>query len=240
MKTKSQATALLKKGSLLLFSTLIFVACSKDKPTPTPAPPKVQNGKISLLISAPGDAEYSFLLNGAKVTTAKSLIYNTAIGYGDIKAGSAEFSFTKKGATEVLAKITGTIKPSSNYTLILGDKLPKTALIFVEDDLSSPAADKAKLRFANLSPDAPSLDLYVGGKTEVAFSKKVFKDVSGFINLTPGAEVKFEIKENGKTDVLATLDKVKIEKGKIYTIWAKGLKDATDATKLGIEVMANK
>lgn len=179
-------------------------------------------------------------MNGAKVTTGKPLTYNTVIGYGDIKAGATEFSFTKKDGTEVLAKISGTIKLSSSYTLIVGDKSPKTSLVLVEDDLSAPAADKAKVRFANLSPDAAVLDLYVSGKTDAGVSKKAFKDVSGFINVDPGAEVKFEIKENGKTDVLATLDKYKVEKGKIYTIWAKGLKDATDATKLGIEVMTNK
>lgn len=237
MKTKRFSANLLKKGSLLALTTLIFAACSKDKSTPQP---DIQIGKIALLISSPGAPELTFRINGQAAKTEKPLTYNTVIGYGNIKAAATEFSFTKKDGTEVLAKITGTIKPSSGYTLMVGDKSPKTALVLVEDDFSAPAAEKAKVRFANLSPDAAVLDLYVGGKTDAGLSKKAFKDVSGFINVDPGAELKLEIKENGKTDVLATLDKVKVEKGKIYTIWANGIKGASDATKLGISVMTNK
>lgn len=235
MKTKT--ITLVKKGSLLVLSTLIFAACSKDKSTPAP---NNQNGKFGIIVSSPGATEFALLTNGTKTTTSKALTYNTVVPYTDVKAGTTEFSFTKKDGTEVLAKISGTIKASSNYTLLVGDKSPKTSLVLVEDDLSAPATDKAKIRFVNLSPDATVLDLYVGGKADAGLSKKAFKEVSAFINVDPAAEVKFEIKENGKTEVLATLDKYKVEKGKIYTIWVSGVKDATDATKLSVEATANK
>lgn len=237
MKTQNYTTMFVKKGALVLLAVSMLTACKKDKDK---GPDLAKPGKVAMLISSPGADEFSFLLNGTKTNTAKPLTYNTVIDYTDIKAGTGEFSFTKKGATEVLAKINYNIKPQSNYSLIVTDKSPKAALILVEDDLSAPAADKAKVRFINLSPDAPELDLYVGGKLDAGLTKKAFKAVSSFVNVDPGAELKFEIKENGKTEVLATLDKYKVEKGKIYTIWARGLKAATDATKLGVEAMANK
>lgn len=228
-------TSLLKKGSLLLISALFFTACSEEKAEPTP-----QNGKISLFVSSPGAVEFSLLVNGTKLPTSRPLVYNTVIGYSDITPGAKEFIFTKKDGTEALAKISGTISPSTNYTLVLGDKSPKTSLIFIEDDLSAPADDKAKVRFANLSPETTALDLYLQGKTEAGISKKSFNEVSGFINVDPAEEVKMEIRENGKTVVLATREKFKIEKGKIYTIWTRGLKDGGEANPLGIEVMTNK
>ncbi|WP_316848503.1 DUF4397 domain-containing protein [Pedobacter psychrodurus] len=237
MKTQKNLNGLIKTGATLILSAIMFTACKKDGPV---LPPAVQNGKLAVLVSSPGAAELSLLINGAKATTAKPLTYNTTMDYSDFKSGAVEFGVTKKDATEVLAKITGTIKANTNYTLFLTDKSPKATVILSEDDLSAPATDKAKIRFVNLSPDATLLDLYLAGKTETGISKKAFKDVSGFINVDAAAEAKFEIKENGKTDVLATLEKVKIEKGKIYTIYAKGLKDATDVSKLGIDVMINK
>lgn len=236
MKSKNYATALVKKGTLLLCAAVLFSACKKDKPND----PVIQPAKLALLVSSPGAPELSFFANGNKVATAKALTYNTVINYMDLAPGTGEFSFKKKDVTDVLAKINYTAKTGVSYSLIVGDKSPKAALVLVEDDLSAPATDKAKVRFVNLSPDAPALDLFVAGKADAGLSKKAFKEVSGFVNVDPAAEVKFEIKENGKTDVLATLDKFKVEKGKIYTIWARGLKDATDATKLGLEAMTNK
>lgn len=237
MKTKQNSGLLIKKGALLVLATLLFTACKKDD---NAKPPVTQNGKLALLISSPGAPELSFVLGGAKFATSKSLNYNTTIDYLNIKAGTYELAVTKKDATEVLSKVSGTIKNSTNYTFIVTDKSPKAALILVTDDLSAPVANKAKIRFANLSPDAPVLDLYVSGKTESGISKKAFKEVSGFVSVDPATEAKIEIRENSKTDVLATLDKIKIEKGKIYTVYAKGLKDATDATKFGIDIMTNK
>lgn len=236
MKTTTH-TMLIKKATLVLLAVSTLAACKKDKDK---TPPTINPGRVAMLVSSPGATEFSFLLNGTKTTTAKALTYNTVIDYTDIKAGTGEFSFTKKDATEVLAKINYEIKSQRNYSLIVTDKSPKAALILVEDDLSAPAAGKAKVRFVNLSPDAPELDLYVAGKLDAGVTKKAFKAVSSFVSIDPGAEIKFEIKENGKTDVLATLDKYKIESGKIYTIWARGLKDATDVTKLGVEAMVNK
>ena len=36
------------------------------------------------------------------------------------------------------------------------------------------------------------------------------------------------------------LENLKIEKNKIYTIWAKGLKNKTDSTKFGLAVLPHK
>ncbi|PTS93615.1 hypothetical protein DBR11_25090 [Pedobacter sp. HMWF019] len=237
MKSKNYAAALAKKGTILLCSVLLLAACKKDKAAD---PPVVKPSKLALVVSSPGAPELSFFANGTKVTTSKALNYNTVIDYMDLKPGTGEFSFRKKDATDVLAKINYTAKTGVSYTLLVADKSPKAAVVLVEDDLSAPATDKAKVRFVNLSPETTVLDLYVAGKTEAALSKKAFKEASAFVNVDPAVELKFEIKENGKTDVLATLDKFKVEKGKIYTVWVKGLKDATDATKLGVEVMTNK
>ncbi|WP_161805872.1 DUF4397 domain-containing protein [Pedobacter sp. Hv1] len=234
MKRKQSLVQISKTLGLLVLTALLLVACKKDKDGGT-----TPSAKVNLMISSPGATELSLFLNGTKSTTS-ALNYNSVVKNLSVTPGTVEFSFKKKDVTEVLDKISANVKSSGTYTLIFADKSPKTAVILVEDDLTSPTAEKAKIRFANLSPDAPALDLYVVGKTDAVVTNKTFKQVSAFVNIDPGA-LGFEIKENGKTEVLATLTKFTIEKGKIYTIWARGLKDpaAADAVKLGIEAMTN-
>lgn len=234
MKTKQSLVQISKTLGLLMLTALLLVSCKKDKNDGAK-----QSARVNLMISSPGATELSLFVNGTKSATA-ALNYNSVVRNLSVNPGTVEFSFKKKDVTEVLDKISATVKPAGTYTLIFADKSPKTAVILVEDDLSNPTAEKAKVRFANLSPDAPALDLYVVGKTDAIVTNKTFKQVSAFVNIDPGA-LGFEIKENGKTEVLATLTKFTIEKGKIYTIWARGLKDPTagDVVKLGVEAMMN-
>lgn len=236
MKTANYFSALIQKGTFLLLAGVIFTACKKDSDNP---PVVAKPSKLSVVHASPGGPEFSFLIDNVNATP-KAFTYNTALDYQDVKAGDKQLSIVKKGTTDVIVKSPFTLKSEKSYTAFITEKAPKASFVLVEDDLSAPAADKAKVRFANLSPDAPAVDLLVAGKPDAGLTKKAFKETSAFVNITPAAEVKFEIVENGKTAVLATLDKVKIEKGKIYTIWVKGLKDAADDTKLGLAVMTNK
>ncbi|MBD1362436.1 DUF4397 domain-containing protein [Mucilaginibacter sp. ZT4R22] len=220
-------------AGVLLTGVVILSSCTKDDNTPTVLPAGLAISHVS-----PGSPEYSFKLNGTKVNI-KALTYNTFNTYGALQPGSYEFSITKKDSARVVTKSTVTLKTDQAYSVYIADVPSKATLIVTEDDLSAPATDKAKLRFVNLSPDAGSLDLGITGKA-VVFSKTDFKASTAYTSVDPGAEVGFEIKENAGTTILATLPKVKVEKGKIYTILAKGLKAATDSTKLALGVITNK
>ena len=48
----------------------------------------------------------------------------------------------------------------------------------IGDDLSAPATDKAYIRFINLSPDAPALDLAKTSATTMLITNKAFKNAS--------------------------------------------------------------
>lgn len=237
MKTDQSFIQTAKTLGLFILTGLVLVSCKKDKKEPI-----AQTAKVALMISSPGATELSLFVDGTKAVTPV-LTYNSVVPYLGVTAGTVkEFSFKKKDVADVLDKVSTLLKNGASYTLMFADKSPKTAIIMVEDDLSAPAAEKAKIRFVNLSPDAPALDLFVGGKTDALVTKKAFKEVSTFVNVDPGVDLSFQIKENGKTEVLASLAKFTLEKGKIYTIWARGLKDAaaTDPAKLGVEAMTNK
>lgn len=234
--TKNYLSPVAKTLVFALTLTSIFSSCKKDKENPTPTP---KSANLSIIHAAPGAPELSFFVDKVKKNTA-ALTYNTVIAYQSISSGKRELSATKKDVADILVKEEVVLAPDRSYSVFVADKTAN-ALVVVVDDLTAPAADKAKIRFINLSPDAGSVDLAVTGKTEVLVAKKAFKESSDFINSTEvGAEINFEIRENAKTTVLATLPKIKIEKGKIYTIYAKGLKAGTNDTKLGLTVLTNK
>jgi hypothetical protein len=73
----------------------------------------------------------------------------------------------------------------------------------------------------NLSPDVGSVDLSISGKAPL-FTKLPFRESTAFMAITPGEAVNFDIKENSKPDILVTRANVRIEKGKIYTMFVKG------------------
>lgn len=218
--------------------TSLFSSCSKDNGNP--GPPLVLPAGLALIHAAPGVAELDFYVVNQKANKV-DFSYNTALIYGGVAPGTYELSVTKKGLAEKLGKLEkAEFKTNKAYSAFVTDVTANT-IVFVEDDLTPPTADKAKIRLVNLGADAGILDLAITGKAEAVVSKIEYKKASAFVETAAGDEINFEIKENGKTDVLATLPKVKIEKGKIYTIWARGLKAATkeDAKALKLSVMNN-
>lgn len=221
---------------MILLAVSALTACKKKDDNP-PAPD--QKARLAILVSSPGASELSFYNNGKKTPTVNALNFNTVVNYFAVEPGTGEFGFSKKDSETILAKVNYDLKAASYHSLIFIGKYPQSDAILVEDDRSAPATDKAKIRFANLSPDAPALDLYMQGKTDPGLSNKAFKAVSGFVNVDPVINPKFEIKTTGGANVLATLENFKIEKGKIYTVWVRGLIDAGDGPKLGIEAMTN-
>jgi Domain of unknown function (DUF4397) len=223
-----------KALGILSLSALLIVSCKKDN---NDAPPSIPPASLAIAHVSPGSPELELKINGTKVP--KMLNYGTFVSYDLLRSGKQEFSINKKGGTDVLAKTMFNLSPNKAYSVYIADTLSKPMLFLTEDDLTIPATGKAKIRFINLSPDAGDLDVSVTGQAKALFSKTSYKSSTEFIQVDPAAELNLAISSTGKTIALAT-SKVKIEKDKIYTIWAKGLLASSDSTKLGITLITNK
>ncbi|WP_162276894.1 DUF4397 domain-containing protein [Mucilaginibacter pedocola] len=233
--TMMNYTKLFKPAAGLLAIAMLFTACTKDNNavvTPGAA-------ALSVIHAAPGTPELHLKVNGTK-SDLKALTFGTASPYGKIQEENLEFSITKKDSSRIITRSTLPLRNGKNYSLFIADIPARAAFTLIEDDLSAPATDKAKVRFVNMSPNSGNLDLVLTGQTAPVTTNTAFKAGTAFASVTPGAELNFEIRENTKTEVLAKIEKVKIEKGKIYTIWARGLKAAADSTKLSLAVITNK
>jgi hypothetical protein len=101
------------------------------------------------------------------------------------------------------------------------DRVATIDALVLPDDLSAPAAGKAKVRFVHLSPDAPAVDITLTDGT-VLFGDYEFGENSNFDEFDAGT-VDLEVRLAGTNVVVLSLPGVTLEVGKIYTVFANGL-----------------
>ncbi|GGI24707.1 DUF4397 domain-containing protein [Pedobacter mendelii] len=217
--------------SLLLF-TIFISACKKDWNNDA-----VTVAGIGFVHASPGTGALDFIVDNQKANN-KAFNYTNDLGYFGAYPGSRLFGITKKDSTKFISTANVNLQSGLFYSAFVIDVLPTPKILVVEDDLKAPETGKAKIRFINLSPDAAALDLAVVGKDAALVTAKAYKEASPFISIDPSASYTFQIKESNA--VTATLPDTKIEAGKIYTLWAKGLKSKTDSTKFGLSILTNK
>ncbi|MCZ4222262.1 DUF4397 domain-containing protein [Pedobacter rhodius] len=217
----------------LIALTLFISACKKDWGDSG----SVTVAGIGFVHASPGTGAIDFIVDNQKVNN-KDFTYTKDLGYFGAYPGSRLFGITKKDSLKYLVKTNVTLQSGLFYSAFVIDVLPSPNILLVQDDLKAPETGKAKIRFINLSPDAPALDLAIEGTSTPLITAKAYKEASTFISIDPSVSYNFQIKESN--NVTATLPATKIESGKIYTLWTKGLKSKTDSTKFGLAILTNK
>ena len=227
MKIKAIITA------LALTATLS--SCMKHEEfTPQPV------SGLSIIHGIPGTEKLDFYVDNNKANYNFDLSYTNKVDYLSLYPGSRKFSVTKKGVQAQLKSEAYTMDPNFAYSAFIGGSIENLTLLVLKDDLTVPPAGKAKIRFVNLSADAPALNLAIAGKETDLFTNKLFKEYSTFEAIDVADKVTFNLKNKETGNIEASLADVKIEAGKIYTIWVKGLKAATDDTKIGLAIYQHK
>lgn len=214
--------------------SVIFAACSKDRYEPQ------QVAGLSVINAFAAPDSLDFYIDQTKANK-KALKFNSKIDYLNLFPGNRALTITKRGSNKALASERFNLVSGVGYSIFVLDTLNTNTkkYLLTEDDLSAPAADKAKVRFINLSKDAPALSLRINGKDADLFTNKAFYESTTFAAVDPGASITFNI--NAANTLKTTLPNVKIEAGKIYTIYAKGTSTATiDSLKLGAAIYTHK
>lgn len=235
MQISNKFKAIAKAFVAVLAISVVLTACSKNNDPGEP----LQLAGMSIINASPSLDELDFYVGNTRANQ-QVLKYNTQIDYLGLYPGLANLTLTKRNeSTSLVTKQEGFVS-GKFYTVFVIDIPSKRALLKVEDNLSAPVADKAKVRFINLSPDAAALSLSVVGKDAELVTNKAFKEFSDFVAVDPGDNLTFNIKDNTTKEILTSLSNVKIEKNKIYTIYAKGLKTSTDDFRFSATVYSHK
>jgi len=233
MKIANNLKSIFKTFIAVVAFSSILVACKKDDPEPQP----VSGLRV---INAFADTMSLDFIIDQTIINSNPFKYNVKSGYLNLYPGTRTIGIAKRKVNKFLASQQFPLAPSKGYSFFVLDTLASNTkkFLLVEDDLSDPEANKAKVRFINLSKDAQALNLGIQGKDTDLFTNKAFYEYTNFTSVDPGESITFNIKE--ATTVKATLPNVKIEKGKIYTIYAKGLKDATiDSLKFKADIYSH-
>jgi len=210
---------------LLVLLTSFLSSCLKE-PDPVPT----GEAKVRYVNAVPGSNPQNFYVNGQQLNSL-TVSYGFASDYVTITSGYNNFIFADQGSTTGNATDAGTLAIGDVVTFFYYRTQDNKVLATgINDDLSAPAAGKAKVRFINidsfLPPTTSSIAITtVGGSAlETALA---FRGVSKYYEVNPGAQ--FSATATTATGVI-TAPNVNpgIVAGKTYTIWYSG----TTATEL--------
>ncbi len=209
---------------------------------------------ISFVNARPVDAGLYFWTFTDKMTSAP-VGPNKASEYLPTVFGNVQINFTEGTNTSYKASyqfgnsatFTATGRPNGPiatfyHTVVAARTANNKAdsLILFYDDLKAPASGKAKLRFINLSPGTGALNVVQNGKTlfnQVAYGRAANSALSGEA-LSAWSLGPFETVDAGALNVdyidASTAAKLgtaslQLEAGKIYTVFTRGLPNATPA-----------
>jgi hypothetical protein len=217
-------------GTVCILSVMLS-SCLKDHGSNTPLPPVAL---LTVIQASPGQPPLNFSINGNRVNL-NVMNFGDNIDYFSAYTGKRIFMFSTTASGTTVISDTATLKQNVAYSLCLVNKVSTPQLLLLKDTISQPASGNAGLRFVNLSPDAPAVDLAIkGGSVFVANTS--FKGFSTF-KAIQGNNYSFEIRKAGTTTVLATLNNVSLNTGFVYTVYLQGLAAATDATKLNASLV---
>lgn len=156
-------------------------------------------------------------IDGKKVNSAP-LTFGNNTGYLSVTAGKRKIEITPATGGNAVLTAEPTLDGGKSYSVFVTNTLTNIESVTSTDDLTVPAAGKAKIRVAHMSPDAPAVDVGVQGGSNV-FTDVAFKDVEEFKQVDPGT-VTLEIKRTGTSTVVLSVPNVKLDAGKIYTVVA--------------------
>lgn len=200
---------------VILLITLFMQSCKSDDPAP-----EARISLLSVTNASPTLATYNFYLNNTKVHNG-ALPFGGGIPYLRLNPGIFAAKLTTESSTESLLSENITLENGKVYSLFVVEKGTNLDYLLIDDEIKTPAEEKAGIRFINLSPDAPALNIATKDDVVIA-TDKAFKAASDFIEI-PAKVYTFEIKDKATGALKAEMKDIDIKKGKIYTIIARGM-----------------
>jgi hypothetical protein len=267
---KKTGSALWSKGLLLLAGAFVLIASSCKKAdylniNAADRPSLVAH--ISFVNARPVNVGIQFWTYTTQVTkTAVPL--NGQSGYLDAQFGDVQINFTEGtntsykasrqfGNSATFTSTGGPNGPIANYyhTVFAVKNIAATAdsLILFYDDLTAPAAGKAKIRFVHLAPGNANVDFGITGQTALftntAYGRAGGSILSGtelntwsigpFISVDAGT-FNFSVTNTADHSAVSILNNqlsnITLQAGKIYTIY---INDTPGSTSIGATILTH-
>jgi hypothetical protein len=221
-----------------LFLASTIAACSnKDNDLVLPA------AGLSVTHASYDTEAFDLFVNEDKANT-DAIKFASTTSYLNIYSGKNNFTIRKAGKTDTLKTAELNLEIGETYSLFVAnaketeDAEDTIDYVLIKDNLTAPKEGEAKVRLVNMSSEATSLTLSVKDAESDLFENVEFQGAADFKGLAADTYT-FDIKD-ADGEVLFSLEDVKIEKGKIYTLWTKGITGGTGDAEFGVKVIVNK
>jgi hypothetical protein len=215
----------MKKNMLFiagLFSVLLFSSCAKDPANPGYAQYMFMNAAPDVVAGLDfyvGDLKQNIL----PIAFGSNTIYNSTT------PGNKAIRVTIAGQQTVFSannyNVTDLRDQPARYTLLAVNKLQNAELVWIQDNLTTPAANKAHLRIIHASADAPTVNAFIGTATTALYPAAIaFKGATSFVALDAtllGTSYSIQIR-NATTNAVIRTQPMTAVSGKIYTIIVRG------------------
>jgi hypothetical protein len=179
--------------------------------------------RVRAIHASPDAPAVDIYLDGAKVLT--NVPFFTASSYLDVPTGSHQLQITANGAPLSSSVISTTVSFETGraYSVAATGLLSPTNTLtgtIIPENLSAPAAGKAKIRVYHFSPDTPAVGVRVAGGGPTLIPNLSFPNASDALEVASGP-VSLEIfAVNGGT-TLATLN-VTLIPDTVYSFFVTG------------------
>lgn len=238
---KKRIESAIKLSRWLVVATLILgvSSCLKNDNTSY----SVQVSAVTLINASPQSGALDFVSDGNRNYLVKPFKYDTVLPYQRAYPGFRVFGVTPHKSFELLASQQFYLKPGMAYSLFVTDTIGEIKLVLLKDSLDKRDSSKATVRFANMSADAPALTLQLseGGGDPQLFENTDYGKATDFEAIESSDNYTLTLVTADTNEEVASETGVKLETGKIYTIWARGVYSSDQSeTKLGIKVMENR
>ncbi len=241
MKTKKWGVA----GLAFAIGMVTLTSCLKDNDNGV-----YQVSAVRALNAVPGSEQLDLgldnkLLNlDLQTLEVEDFAYGDTLPYKRAWPGSRlvrVFERDNAPSNQPLAQGTAQFVPGQFYSLyVVGLPDDDVELMLTEDDLSDPGDGKAKIRFINLSPDAPALDFGIDGADTLIADDIAFKEVKAFSRVDADEAYTFNIIEHSSGNAVHSFAFTP-KSDMIYTIWVKGRFENTGdaALDLGHDIIVH-
>lgn len=174
----------MKKSHLIFFTFLLsytfFTSCKKEVRTIYQIAAG-DSSRISITNASPAISSLQFYLNNKLISLPDSpvsfgkTVYVPSIRnattyspdtvmfpYINIKSGYQQLGFGSYGNNNILGQLNNNFEPNASYSLFLTDTVihGRVTPVLLKDNIKTTGSAVSQIRFLNLSPDAPPLDIW--------------------------------------------------------------------------------
>ena len=198
---------------------LLLTGCLGDDADNNVQPVPV--GFVSIYHASPDAPGLDIIVDNRKINY-NPLSYSEHVGYLNFYTGDRELKFNSPGAVNSLVDTVLKVEDGNAYSVFVINQLNSIETLVTRDSAATPAQGKAMIRFVQLSPDAPGMNVSITNTNGVtAFDNVTYKQATSFKEID-AATASFEVKSVNGGQTLLSANGISIQAGRFYTVVTRG------------------